>query len=264
MRYENIQVLVLSTAMLFTVVIGFIVYFVILYRSRQERNEQEQQELKSAFEQELLKTRIEMQEQTLAYISREIHDNITQVLSFVKLNLGMIPVADENVRAKIGENRELVAQTISDLRNLSKSLSYDYITAHGLVKTIETEAERINSSGLIDALLFVDGDIYSIGAERELVLFRIFQEALNNALKYSSAKHLKITLQYHPDLFNLTLEDDGVGFSPDLINNSKGLGLKNIHNRAALIGAAATIYSSQGNGCRINITLNPDGYQRIS
>ncbi len=90
MRYEDIEVVLLSTAALFTFVTGFIIYFVFLYRNKQIRNKQEQQELQSAFHQELLRAQIEMQEQTLTNISREIHDNITQVLSFVKLNLAMI------------------------------------------------------------------------------------------------------------------------------------------------------------------------------
>jgi signal transduction histidine kinase len=93
--------------------------------------------------------------------------------------------------------------------------------------------------------------------QRELVLFRIYQEALNNALKHSGANHFKISLQYYKDLFTLTVEDDGAGFSPDLTDQNSGLGLNNIRNRAALIGAVAGIESSPGNGCNIRITLNP-------
>ncbi|HTD40280.1 MAG TPA: ATP-binding protein, partial [Mucilaginibacter sp.] len=92
---------------------------------------------------------------------------------------------------------------------------------------------------------------------RELVLFRIFQETLNNTLKHAGAKHLKIMLQYHPDLLNLTLEDDGSGFSSEAIDNKSGSGLRNIENRAAMIGGTATIKSCPGKGCRITVVLNP-------
>jgi signal transduction histidine kinase len=127
----------------------------------------------------------------------------------------------------------------------------------GLVNALEIEVERINNSGLINASVLIEGEAYSLGEQRELVLFRIFQEALNNTLKHSGAKHLKINLQYSKLLLNLTLEDDGVGFSSDLISWNLGSGLKNIQSRAALIGAVATIYSSPGKGCCIKVTLNP-------
>ena len=152
----------------------------------------------------------------------------------------------------IAESRELVAQTINDLRNLSKSMSFEHIAQLGLVKTIEIESGRINNSGIISTELLIKGEPYPLGEERELVLFRIFQEALNNTLKHSGAKRLKINLQYSEQLFNLTLEDDGAGFLPHFTDvASAGLGLKNMQSRAALIGAIAEINSSPGNGCTL-------------
>jgi signal transduction histidine kinase len=234
---------------------GFILLYIFIYNQRKKRHIEEKEQLRSTFQKELLKTQLEVQEQTLNNISREIHDNITQVLSFVKLNLGMIDGADEAVKAKINESRELVAQTINDLRNLSKSMSFEHIAQLGLVKTLEIEAGRINNSGIIDIELLIAGGPYSLGEERELVLFRIFQEALNNTLKHSGAKRLKINLQYSEQLFNLTLEDDGAGFVPEDVD--AGLGLKNMQSRAALIGAVAQISSSPGNGCAVMVSLSP-------
>ena len=258
MRYEDIESLVLSTAALFIIVTGFIIYFVILYRNKQLRNKQEQQQLEASFRQELLKTRIEMQEQTFKHVSREIHDNITQVLSFVKLDLSMIATAnEEQKKVKIRENRDLLSQVITDLRDLSKSLSFEHITNFGLLRTIENEATRLNKSGIIAITVSSEGEIISLGEQRELVLFRIFQEALNNSLKHSGATDFKITLQYSPKLFNLTLEDNGKGFLTEGSGKGDGSGLKNMQNRAALIGAIAKINSAPGMGCQINISLNP-------
>jgi len=266
---ENMQTLILSAAALFTVITGFIVYFVVLYRNRQLRNEQEQEQLQATFRHELLRAQIEVHEQTLVYISQEIHDNITQVLSFIKLSLAMPnTITEEKKQTKISESRELLSEVINDLRDLSKSLSFEHIKNLGLLKTIETESARINKSGLIKVNVLTTGDAYRLDDQRELVLFRIFQEALNNTLKHAEAKHLKISLQYQPDLFTLTLEDDGHGFSTNLPGDNYGSGLKNMENRAALIGATATIDSSPGNGCCIKVSLNPleqrlytDGYR---
>jgi len=250
-----IPIIIAGTAML--LMLGmFIVGFLFFYQRKHNNHLTEKESLKAAFDKELLKTRIEIQEDTLSHISREIHDNITQVLSFVKLNLSMIDQPDEDIKSKLTESRELVAQTINDLRNLSKSMSFEQIEIMGLVKTIEIEAERVNKSGLIIIEIIVEGEVFSLGEQYELVLFRIFQEALNNTLKYSAAKHLKINLQYSIKLFNLTLTDDGVGFSVDEIGNNSGAGLRNMRNRAALIGAEAHIISARGEGCSIKISLN--------
>ena len=252
-----IDLIVIGTGFCFAVLVCSITYFIVLYRNKQLENQKKQEKLQSDFHQELLKTQLEVQEQTLSYISTEIHDNITQVLSFVKLTLANLASGTEGEKkAKINETRELVAQTITDLRDLSKSLSFEHIASLGLVQTIETEVERINKSGLLDVSFELDGNTYSLGDQHELVIFRIFQETLNNTLKHSGAKQLKIMLRYHPDLFNLTLEDDGSGFSVETLDNKLGSGLKNIENRAAMIGGAATIESTPGKGCRVSVTIN--------
>jgi signal transduction histidine kinase len=259
MGSENIQLMVLSAALLFATVIGFVIYFVVLYRNRQLKNKQEQEEREAAYRQELLKTQIEIQEQTFENISREIHDNITQVLSFVKLSLGTLGnTLPDNQKIKINENRELISQSINDLRDLSKSMSFEHIMSQGLKRTIQKEAERFNKIGVFEISFAVTGQEYALGEQRELVLFRILQETLNNAVKHAGAKHFKIDLQYHHDLFNLTLEDDGAGFSPGQISEKTGgSGLRNMSNRAALIGGNAVIESAPGKGCRISVSLNP-------
>ncbi|MBK0379952.1 sensor histidine kinase [Mucilaginibacter segetis] len=254
---QELYIVLILGILLFALLAAFILHFIILYKNKQLTHKQEQEQLKSNFRQELLKARNEIQEQTLLNISREIHDNITQVLSFVKLNLAMTGDLDRHQqKERIGESRMLVAQAISDLRDLSKSISFEHISQLGLVKTIEIEIERISKSGIIKVALSVEGDVYTLGDKRELVLFRIFQEALNNTLKHSKASFFKISLQYSELLFNLTIEDDGIGFTTDT-SQKGGSGLKNMENRAALIGAVATINSMPGKGCCIKITIDP-------
>jgi len=160
-------------------------------------------------------------------------------------------------KVKLNDSRELIAQTITDLRNLSKSLSFEHISSLGLVKTLELEAIRINKSGLIHMDLTIEGEPYTLGEQRELVLFRIFQEALNNVLKHADAANIKIGLYYNAQMFNLTIEDDGAGFQPELLTDKSGSGLRNMKNRAGLIGAEAVISSSLKKGCTIKLSLDP-------
>src|ERR1700748_3123889 len=92
---NELYVVLISTTVFFTFLAGFIIYFIVLYQKRQVQNRAEREVLESNFKQEFLKARLEMQEQTFAHVSRELHDNVNQVLSFVKLNLAMIKDAGE-------------------------------------------------------------------------------------------------------------------------------------------------------------------------
>ena len=255
---DEIIVIVIAGTIMLLLLGMFIISFLFFYQKKRNTHVAQQKQLQSDFQNELLKTQIEVQEQTLAYISEEIHDNITQVLSFVKLNLALARNLDKDeAQVKLDESRELVSQSINDLRDLSKSMSFEHISAMGLIKTIGVEIERVNKSGLLGTEFLVEGEVYPLGEQKELVLFRIFQEVLNNALKHSAAKQLKIALQYHSEMFNLTLEDNGTGFSPEAIRERGGSGLRNIENRAALIGGTSLISSAPGKGCRVAVTLNP-------
>ncbi|MDB4999418.1 MAG: hypothetical protein JWR76_495 [Mucilaginibacter sp.] len=257
MKNNELYLVFFSSIFFFFCLSIFIIYFIFLYQKKQIKNKQEKENLQSTFRQELLKAQNEIQEQTLTYVSREIHDNITQVLSFVKLNLAMTGTLSEFERSqKVEESRKLIAQAIGDLRDLSKSLNFEHIVKQGLVKTIEIEVDRINKSGIVDAAFVVKGNPYPLSDQRELVLFRIFQEAVNNSLKHAGANLLKISLQYSDQIFILTIEDDGAGF----LNNDlqkEGSGLKNMQSRATLIGAVLTINSDIGKGCCIKITIDP-------
>lgn len=198
---------------------------------------------------------IELERKT---ISRDLHDNVGQILSFVKLTLGTIAgQTEQDKQSRIDESRNLLSQAISDLRNISKNLSFQTVSHLGLTKIIEAEIDRINKSGLIEIEMTISGEITNLGEQRELILFRIFQETLNNTLKHADASLFKIHLQFKAESFNLTLADDGLGFVvADQLSIGSGSGLKNIESRAAQIGAIATITSSPGNGCTIGIILN--------
>ncbi|OCX50521.1 hypothetical protein BEL04_22350 [Mucilaginibacter sp. PPCGB 2223] len=247
------------TAIILLLAIAIIMLLLaVYYTNTKKRLIREKEILKATYEQTILKTQLEIQEQTFHNVSQEIHDNIGQVLSFVKLNLGTAAgLSEQEKDDKIAESKDLVAQAIGDLRDLSKSLSFDHISSNGFIETIKAEIQRINKSKLISIIFKQDGDYYSLGEQRELVLFRIMQESVNNALKHSGAKHLTVSLQYSAELFTLTVIDDGSGFDHKEAMGKNGSGLKNIKNRASLIGAEYKINSTVGRGSEIKVILNP-------
>ncbi len=217
----------------------------------------EKNQLQSKFEQELLQTQLEIQEQTLKTISEEIHDNVGQVLSLAKLNLNTVgTISDVQVQSKIDSTKDLVSKAINDLRNLSRSLHGEKIGEIGLQEAVANELKILENSGQYVTVLNITGKPFKLDPQKEMVLFRIVQEALHNAVKHAHATKLKVELKYSHDVFNLIIHDNGVGFKPEALQSTQtGIGLKNMHNRAALIGGEFSINSSEKNGTSICIEI---------
>ena len=213
--------------------------------------------MQSKHEQALLQTQIEIQEQTLKTISQEIHDNVGQVLSLAKLNLGTFETMESEAnQVKINDTKQLVSKAINDLRDLSRSLHGDKIAELGLQDSVANELKILQNTGQYQTALYITGDNYKLEEQKEMVLFRIVQESLNNAIKHAKAKNININIAYQPELFSLIISDDGSGFDPGALQSAEtGIGLKSMQNRAALIGAAFTLNSQNGNGTTITIEL---------
>jgi two-component system NarL family sensor kinase len=146
-----------------------------------------------------------------------------------------------------------------DLANLTKSLHTDRITQIGLAESIHFELENINRTGLLEIEFGISGIEESLDDQKSIVLFRIFQENLNNILKHSKAKKIQVTLTYLADKFIMKIIDDGIGFNvvekKNSTSSAAGVGLKSIFNRAKLIGAEIDMQSEPGQGTIVSIQL---------
>jgi len=243
-----------------TLLVGFLVAVLIIFVWEFKKRQNKQRELLNAqFQQELLRTQLEIQEQTFKNISQEIHDNIGQVLSLAKLNLNTIAdsVYPKEVSHKIIKSKELITKAIQDLRDLSKSLNTDFVTEAGLVKSIEAELDILRKSGDQQVTMSKDGECYSLPPQKELILFRIFQEVLNNIIKHSQASDINVLISFQPAHFSLQITDNGYGFDKNQLykNAEQGLGIKNMENRSKIIGANFAINSEPGKGTTVSIDL---------
>jgi two-component system, NarL family, sensor kinase len=237
-----------------------IVAFLFVFSKRNWKHQVEKNQLKSQFQQELLQTQLEIQEQTLKTISQEIHDNVGQVLSLAKLNLNTFENTESAYnQTKINDTKQLVSKAINDLRDLSRSLYGDKITELGLSVAIDNELRILKNIGQYQTELKIIGDSYKLQDKEEIVLFRIVQESLNNIVKHAKAKTIRVQTIYCPNLFTLTITDDGIGFDTVVLPSSQsGIGLKSIQNRTALIGGKFSLHSIPGEGTTVTIELkNP-------
>jgi signal transduction histidine kinase len=209
-------------------------------------------------EQVLLKTKLEIQEQTLYNISNEIHDNLGQSLSFIKLKLNSIHAhnADKS-KDIIAESVALLTKVIQDLRDLAKTLNTDFITSAGLVSAITQQLDFLKKTGAYYTELTVTGEEIKCQPHHELVLFRIVQELLNNIIKHAAADRILVRIQYQAEGLVIVVQDNGKGFSlhPHQPVHRDGLGLSNVRSRIRLINGTIEFESSQGKGTRIIIQL---------
>lgn len=249
---EELVGTIIIASIILVIIVVFALLFFLLFIKKRAQLKQQNENLKISFQQELLQTQIEIQEETFAYMSEEIHDNIGQVLSFVKLNLTLQKKLKSNeLEEKIKSSQELVSEVIKDLRNLSKSLSYEFIKEFGLAEAIKNELDRINKAQVFEVKLDVTGKEFNFQDQYNLLIFRIFQESLNNIIKHANATEIGVSLKYEMDFLELCIKDNGAGFVLNDDLRKEGAGLKNINKRAKHLGAEVMINTHPNSGCSI-------------
>jgi signal transduction histidine kinase len=207
-------------------------------------------------EEEVLKAQIELKETLLKNISEEIHDNVGQLLTLVKLTISTIRTNEDLTAEKLNDSKELLSKSIQELRNIAKNLDSDYYLQNGLAHTIKHELVIAERSGGIASEFEIIGSNVQLPAKKELIVFRIFQEALNNIIKHASATKLLVRITVVNKMFQLEIQDNGKGFNTQLISNEKsGLGLTNMANRAKLIGADFKFESAANKGTYLKLVL---------
>ncbi|MDP4261150.1 MAG: sensor histidine kinase [Bacteroidota bacterium] len=248
------------------ILLFFIVSFLFIYKNRQVRHRAEMESVKEKYNQEILKTQLEIREQTMKNISEEIHDNVGQVLSLVVLSLSAIELNDTTkAAAKIESTTKLVEKVVSDLRNLSKTLDADNVANVGLVAIIKFELELLEKTGVYRTLFRLSGTEKKLNGSKEIVLYRIIQESLNNIIKHAKATMIKISLDFSDTQLQVEITDDGKGFdagdSGEKNMHRSGAGIKNMKKRANLIGGSLAVKSvpSMGTTVSMIIPFSPAG-----
>lgn len=244
----------LSTIIIFLV---FIRYILNLYTRKHREFEAEINLKNLEKESSILKTRIDVHEETIQKISKELHDNVNQILTLAKLNLNNIDPNKKEV-GKIEISKDLITNAINELSNLSSSLSSQSIKDIGLTRTLEIERERIMQISRTNLILHIDFNRAHTNEEEELILFRIFQEATRNSIIHGKASTITVIISQksYSDLY-FEISDNGTGFLLNDYNNSeyqnKHQGIKNMKRRSSIINADFILESSPQKGTKIII-----------
>ena len=230
---------------------GFIIAFFVTYQRRKNKILREKIEAEQYYEKEIANTKIEIQEQTLKNIGWELHDNIGQLLSVAKMQLNMASVAKQPSKESIEEIKIVIADSLQEVRALSKSLNSDVIGNAGLEKSVQSELNRFARLNVIRTNFSIKGENFPINEKDSLVIFRILQEFFSNVIKHSGANLLLVSFQYFENELVIDCSDDGSGFDIKVVERSSGL--FNMESRAQLINSHFSLNSFPGQGTSLSL-----------
>jgi signal transduction histidine kinase len=260
--HEIIIFISVATVLILALVV-FTILILFLYQKKQVAFRESLETMKLDHEKSLLKTQLEIQEQTFQNISREIHDNIGLSLTLAKLNLNIIDLEKfQKAQDLILSAVDLISKSINDLSDISKSLNSEAISQQGLLNALQVEIERIRKLNRYALEFEVTGNPVYFDSKKELVLFRIAQEALNNVIKHADAQNIYMGVTFQPTEVKLSIRDNGKGFlykeNDKILQENMKAGLANMQIRSRLISGKIKIDSEIGKGTTILVSAPLD------
>lgn len=206
---------------------------------------------------------LSVQEDERKRISRELHDEAGQWLTAIKINLKLIENIlvkyDKDARKLITETKDMIEQTMDDLRKLSLDLRPETLDTMGLAAAIESYTEKFEERTGITVLVANGLELWRFPQETEISLFRILQESLTNVAKYSKARNVMVKLFEDKGELVMSVQDDGCGFDLDEFwkanTQIRSLGLIGMRERAILLRGELIINAEPGKGTGIFVRI---------
>jgi two-component system sensor histidine kinase UhpB len=247
---------------------GMVVFFRDITKQRNVEKERERLFKKVSLAQERLKVvskrLLEVQESERRHIARELHDEIGQILTAIKINIqtAFKLAGAEKIETHLNEGVELIEEALFQVRKLSIDLRPSMLDDLGLVPALRWYVDRQSVRAGISAKVIVDDTIMRLPNEIEITCFRVAQEALTNIIKHSQATRVDIMLYYEDGDLHLKIVDDGVGFNffAAVQRSLKGesMGILGMQERVELIGGKIKINSKAGNGTTVHTIFPGD------
>ncbi|MDR3025279.1 histidine kinase [Chryseobacterium sp.] len=252
-----------------TYYIFFIIFFIVLillllyaYKQRAKSIKRRDELHALAMEQEKQNSKIstltallEGQEQERGRLARDLHDGLGGLLSGTKHQLSYLnPHQSENIEEGISKSIEQIDGAVEELRRVAHNLMPDLLTKYGLEVAIQEFASRISNNALEIHTEFINYS-NSISKEKQLVIYRIIQELVNNAIKHADTSEIIVQVSEEENLLNLTVEDNGKGFDHTNLDIRKTAGFHNIELRVQFLKGTMNITSELNIGTSIELQI---------
>ncbi|HZI25075.1 MAG TPA: sensor histidine kinase [Chryseolinea sp.] len=236
---------------------GSIILFVVFYQKKMIQEQLKRQQLELDFQQRMMEATMESEENERRRLAGELHDSVGGMLSTIRV--GLSTLAKQLPDSKIVDQSKLMLDdTLTSVRRISLDLMPSTLEKFGLVPALRELCERFQATALIPINFEEHGNMREIESKRELKIFRIVQELMNNAIKHAQATAIGVVVSWDDEL-KITVEDNGIGF--DLSQkfssstNGSGLGLYNMQNRSRLLNARLDFDAQANKGSKITLAV---------
>jgi len=212
---------------------------------------------------ELLHLVISTQEEERRRIARGLHDEISQALTSLAVNLEAVadalPLDTDEVKARLKKIQSIALGTLDEIHKVIWELRPTLLDDLGLIAAVESYAETHLATAGIKAHFETAGSERRMSTMVETAIFRIIQEAVTNIVRHASAESASISIEFEEASITVHIEDDGQGFDPDeamrATKEGRGLGLLSMKERAELLGGSLNIKSKPGQGTQIDFEI---------
>ncbi|AZA76378.1 sensor histidine kinase [Chryseobacterium sp. G0186] len=246
------------------ILIFVVLIILLLYAYRQRANsikrrdelhalamEKEKQNLKIS----TLTALLEGQEQERGRLARDLHDGLGGLLSGTKLQLSYLdPHKTQTIEEGISKSINQIDDAVEELRRVAHNLMPDLLMKYGLEVAIQEFASRMSNTTLNIHTEFIKYS-NSISEEKQLLIYRIIQELVNNVIKHADASEIIIQISEEDNLLNLTVEDDGKGFDRSTLDMRKIAGFHNIESRVQFLKGTMNVISELNIGTSIELQI---------
>jgi signal transduction histidine kinase len=253
MQQHNIALGIIISLLFTCLILLFCGILIKLYLQKIKKYNAQIYENEIHFQKTLNQAILETQEQLLTTISQDLHDDAGQQLTVINFQLENLKLDYPACQDDLNPISHSVSQLSESLRGISHALNANWLEKNGLIDAINNEVIRINKSKSIAVHLTTPKEHKSFSGDEQIVLFRIFQETINNIIKHAKASNITITIEAHPK-FKMIITDDGIGFDLNTLNDSThSIGIQNCINRANLIHYDFTITSKINHGTTLTL-----------
>ena len=258
-RFQSLEsrlVWLVSLALIAGVLMSLICGWYILRLERQARLRYEALS-RSRLELEGLSARlVEAQEEERRAISRELHDEVGQSLGALLVEVGqlskLVPPEDRATQAQIDHIKSVAESAVKSIRDIALLLRPPMLDDLGLVPALEWQAREISRRSDMEVEVHSENVSEGLGDETKVTIYRLVQEALNNAATHASAKNAKVSIAQNSDKITVEITDDGHGFDPE---RQRGMGILGMEERVRRLGGTFTIESASGKGASVGAKL---------
>jgi signal transduction histidine kinase len=235
----------------------FFILIVIRYSHKKRRLILENLEIKRKHEEELTSAALEAQEQALNTVSSELHDNIGPILVLSNATLSSLNVAEaEKASEKIEVAKHLLQKAITEIRQVSHLLNGRPVLTDGITNAIDKYAEWLRRSGTYTVNYTAEKVPASINhPQKDLLLYRVVQESINNILKHAAATEIDIRVAYQPKNLIITIVDNGRGFNVNSDSQTTAMGLAGMIKKMQLINGTFNIDSNPNKGTTVTLHI---------